>query len=55
MKKQRRAFFVISMLFCLTFGVVSAQAATTTTTTSTKKTTVKNGWKKESAGWCYYV
>ena len=55
MKNQRRAFFVIAMLFCLTFGVVSAQAATTTTTTSAKKTTVKKGWKKESAGWCYYV
>lgn len=47
---------MITMLFCLTFGVVSIQAATTSTTAKSGKTvTVKNGWKKESAGWCYYV
>lgn len=55
MKKQRRIFCVIAMLFCLIFGAVSTQAATTTTTASVKKTNVKNGWVKENAGWCYYV
>lgn len=55
MKKQRNVFFVVAMLFCLMFGTVSAQAATTAATTSAKQTTVTNGWKKESAGWCYYV
>lgn len=54
MKKTRHLFFVITMLFCLSFGAISTQAAAATTTTSVK-TTVKNGWKKESAGWCYYV
>lgn len=58
MKKRRftTILFMITMLFCLTFGVVSIQAATTSTTAKSGKTvTVKNGWKKESAGWCYYV
>lgn len=50
MKKRRFAQLVlmITMLFCLTFGTVCAQAATTATTT----TAVKNGWKKE--GGKYY-
>ena len=57
MKKRRfmQMFLVMTMLFCLTFGVVSTQAATTSTATSVKTTTVKNGWTKEKAGWCYYV
>ena len=48
MKKRRFAQLVlmITMLFCLTFGTVCAQAATTATTT-TAKAAVKNGWKKE--------
>ena len=46
MKKRRFAQLVlmITMLFCLTFGTVCAQAATTATTT-TAKAAVKNGWK----------
>lgn len=53
MKKRRFAQLVlmITMLFCLTFGTVCAQAATTATTT-TAKAAVKNGWKKE--GGKYY-
>ena len=48
MKKRRFAQLVlmITMLFCLTFGTVCAQAATTATTT-TAKAAVKNGWKKD--------
>ena len=40
MKKTRHLFFVITMLFCLSFGAISTQAAAATTTTSVK-TTVK--------------
>ena len=49
MKKRRFAQLVlmITMLFCLTFGTVCAQAATTATTT-TAKAAVKNGWKKRA-------
>lgn len=55
MKKRRstQIILMLTMLLCLAFCTVSTQAATTAT--STNKTTVKNGWKKESAGWCYYV
>lgn len=56
MKKRRFAQLVlmITMLFCLTFGTVCAQAATTATTT-TAKAAVKNGWKKEGGQYYYYV
>ena len=47
MKKRRFAQLVlmITMLFCLTFGTVCAQAATTATTT-TAKAAVKNRLEK---------
>lgn len=45
---------MITMLFCLTFGTVCAQAATTATTT-TAKAAVKNGWKKEGGQYYYYI
>ena len=56
MKKRRFAQLVlmITMLFCLTFGTVCAQAATTATTT-TAKAAVKNGWKKEGGQYYYYI
>lgn len=56
MKKRRFAQLVlmITMLFCLTFGTVCAQAATTATTT-TVKAAVKNGWKKEGGQYYYYI
>ena len=56
MKKRRFAqpVLMITMLFCLTFGTVCAQAATTATTT-TAKAAVKNGWKKEGGQYYYYV
>ena len=48
MKKRRFAQLVlmITMLFCLTFGTVCAQAATTATTTTAKSSCLKNGWQK---------
>ena len=57
MKKRRvsRLFLTIAMLICLTLGAGSVQAATTQTTSTVTRATVKNGWIKESAGWCYYV
>ena len=56
MKNRRFAQLVlmITMLFCLTFGTVCAQAATTATTT-TAKAAVKNGWKKEGGQYYYYI
>ena len=49
MKKRRFAQLVlmITMLFCLTFGTVCAQAATTATTT-TAKAAVKMAGKKRA-------
>lgn len=57
MKKRRvsRLFLTIAMLICLTLGAGSVQAATTQTTSTVTRATVKNGWIKERAGWCYYV
>ena len=50
MKKRRFAQLVlmITMLFCLTFGTVCAQAATTATTTTAKASHVKMDWKKRA-------
>jgi hypothetical protein len=56
MKRFAKSFLTVLLMVCMVCSALPVQAASRTQTkTSSTKTTVKNGWVKESAGWCYYV
>jgi hypothetical protein len=55
-KKALRRVLVLAVMLSLVLTMMPVQAAVSTSTeTTAAKTTVKNGWKKESVGYCYYV
>lgn len=54
-KKTVKRIVVFLLMFCLLGGTIPSDLFSVQVSAETKASTVKNGWKKESSGWCYYV
>lgn len=54
-KKWMKKIGIFLLLFCLIGGVVPSEITVVPVSAAAKTKTVKKGWKKEKAGWCYYV